>query len=223
MSWFEHWTLFGDVQALVAGEWGSTRFGSALLQKFYVRLVGSLVDAVSCRTRRWRSSRSRSAFRPVSWLLPVVGQHDCSHHSQVRACLGFRECSVQDADTLAGWLAVHVCDTDRRPDQVREELRMRCRAERIEPPATKRVGSEGRRCMFTAERTPLPHDAATGEHRMKIMLRQVQLGPRQRRTTTRTRHDSDPRPGSAFKHAYRRASPEPGSSCGIASFEWCRG
>ena len=38
------------------------------------------------------------------WWGSTIGYH----RSQIRAYLGFRECSVQDADTLTGWLAVHV-------------------------------------------------------------------------------------------------------------------
>ncbi len=52
------------------------------------------------------------------------------HRAQIRAHLGFRECSVADADTLTGWLAVNVCEAERRPEQVRDELLVRCRSER---------------------------------------------------------------------------------------------
>jgi hypothetical protein len=32
-----------------------------------------------------------------------------------------------------------VCEAERRPDLIREELLARCRAERIEPPAAERI------------------------------------------------------------------------------------
>ncbi|MFF1651529.1 hypothetical protein [Streptomyces sp. NPDC058240] len=48
--------------------------------------------------------------------------------------LGFRECSVADAEKLAVHLAEHVAHKERRPEQVRVELLTRCRAESIEPP-----------------------------------------------------------------------------------------
>ena len=60
---------------------------------------------------------------------------------------------MQDADTLTGWLAVNVCETERRHDQVREELLMRCRGERIEPPAAKRVDRIVRSALHQAEQT----------------------------------------------------------------------
>ena len=83
------------------------------------------------------------------WAGSTIGYH----RWQIRAYLGFRECSVQDADTLTGWLAVHVCETERRHDQVREELLMRCRGERIEPPAAKRVDRIVRSALHQAEQT----------------------------------------------------------------------
>ncbi|WP_341846352.1 DUF4158 domain-containing protein [Streptomyces regalis] len=56
------------------------------------------------------------------------------HRSQIRGHLGFRECSVADAEKLTGWLAEHVACKERRPEQVRVELLARCRTESIEPP-----------------------------------------------------------------------------------------
>ncbi len=60
------------------------------------------------------------------------------HRAQVRTHLGFRECSVADAEKLTGWLADHVALSERRPDLVHAELLARCRAESIEPPTTGR-------------------------------------------------------------------------------------
>jgi hypothetical protein len=53
---------------------------------------------------------------------------------EIRRALGFRECSVGDAEKLTAWLAEHVAQHERRGDRVREELLARCKAERIEPP-----------------------------------------------------------------------------------------
>jgi hypothetical protein len=61
-----------------------------------------------------------------------------NHRSQVREHLGFRECSVADADKLTDWLAAHVANAEQDQDRVREELFRRCRAERIEPPTGQR-------------------------------------------------------------------------------------
>ncbi|MEV6212270.1 hypothetical protein [Kitasatospora sp. NPDC051914] len=37
------------------------------------------------------------------------------HRAQIRGHLGFRECSVADADKLTAWLAEHVACKERRP------------------------------------------------------------------------------------------------------------
>ena len=62
-----------------------------------------------------------------------------AHRAEIRAHLGFRECSVADAGKLTAWLAGHVTQAERRPELVREELLARCRDERIEPPTRTRI------------------------------------------------------------------------------------
>ena len=61
------------------------------------------------------------------------------HRAQVRKFLGFRECTVADAGKLTEWLAGEVCQRERRPERVREELLRRCGAEGIEQPAPGRM------------------------------------------------------------------------------------
>jgi hypothetical protein len=50
------------------------------------------------------------------------GRQIKAHRSEIRGSLGFRECSVADAEKLTAWLAEHVAQAERRPDQVRVEL-----------------------------------------------------------------------------------------------------
>jgi len=73
------------------------------------------------------------------------------HRAQIRAHLGFRECSVTDAEKLTEWLAANVCEAERRPELVRDELLARCRAGRIEPPAAGRVDRMVRSALHQAE------------------------------------------------------------------------
>jgi hypothetical protein len=73
------------------------------------------------------------------------------HRAQIRAHLGFRECSVADAQQLTQWLAGAVCEAERRPELVRNELLVRCRAERIEPPAAGRIDRIVRSPLHQAE------------------------------------------------------------------------
>jgi hypothetical protein len=58
---------------------------------------------------------------------------------------------VADADKLTEWLAVNVCEAERRPELVRDELLVRCRAEQIEPPAAGRVDRIVRSALHQAE------------------------------------------------------------------------
>src|SRR3954469_18946674 len=56
-----------------------------------------------------------------------------------------------DADKLTEWLTVNVCEAERRPELVRDELLVRCRAERIEPPAAGGIDRIVRSALHQAE------------------------------------------------------------------------
>jgi Domain of unknown function (DUF4158) len=164
----EHWTLLDDEQKLIAGKRGPTRLGFALLLKFYTR---------AGRFPRGRGELPNQAVEFVARQVGVapsdLGFYEWTgrtieyHRAQIRAHLGFRECSVADADKLAGWLAANVCEAERRPELVRDELLVRCRAERIEPPAAGRIDRTVRSALHHAEQAltariaaRLPADAA---------------------------------------------------------------
>ena len=148
----EHWTLLDDELKLIAGKRGPTRLGFALLLKFYTRLgrfprgPGELPDeAVAFVARQVGVDPGELGF--YEWSGSTIAYH----RSQIRAHLGFRECSVADADKLTEWLAANVCEVERRPELVRDELLVRCRAERIEPPAAGRVDRIVRSALHQAE------------------------------------------------------------------------
>ena len=67
------------------------------------------------------------------------GRTNRFHRNQIRAALGFRECTVADAEALSVWLVEHVTQLERSGDRVREHLLARCRAEKIEPRTSGRV------------------------------------------------------------------------------------
>lgn len=119
----EHWTLLEDEQDLVAGKRGATRLGFALVLKFYIRYgrfprgrAELPADAVEFVARQVRVDASELAFYEFADRMARY------HQTQIRRHLGFRECSVVDADKLAEWLAANVCGAERRHDQVRAEL-----------------------------------------------------------------------------------------------------
>jgi Transposase. len=136
----EFWTLLdGELQQLGAKR-GSARLGFAILLKFYTRhgrfprgRAEVADEAVGFVARQVGVAASELGF--YGWS----GRTIESHPAQIRHYLGFRECTVTDAEKLAEWLAAGVCRSERRPDQVRERLLTRCRAERLHPPAGGRV------------------------------------------------------------------------------------
>ncbi|MER6198115.1 DUF4158 domain-containing protein [Streptomyces sp. NPDC001586] len=102
----EHWTLLKDEQVLVSGKRGATRLGFDVLLKFYTEhgrfprdraeLPGEAVEFVA-----------RQVQVPASELgfYELTGRTVEYHRAQIRGHLGFRECSVVDAEklTAAGW------------------------------------------------------------------------------------------------------------------------
>ncbi|MFF0658732.1 DUF4158 domain-containing protein [Micromonospora tulbaghiae] len=150
----EHWTLLDDERELTAGKRGPTRLGFALLLKFYTRAGrfprgrGELPDeAVEFVARQVGVDSAELVL--YEWSGSTIAYH----RAQIRAHLGFRECSVADADKLTEWLAANVCEAERRPELVRDELLVRCRAERIEPPAPGRIDRIVRSALHQAEQT----------------------------------------------------------------------
>ncbi|MGH8880132.1 MAG: DUF4158 domain-containing protein, partial [Stackebrandtia sp.] len=163
----DRWTLVADELALVAGKRGATRLGFAVLVRF-------------CTDRgRFPRGRSEIPDAAVEYVARQVGVpatdfafYEWSgrtiefHRGQIRRALGFRECGVADADKLTEWLVVNVTQAERNPERVREELLVRCREERIEPPSGGRVDRmvrsalhRGEELLFTEVATRLPEPA----------------------------------------------------------------
>lgn len=136
----EHWTVLEDERTLVDAKRGATRLGFALLLKFYTRhgrfptgrsnLPGEVVEFVARQVQV-----ASAGLQTYEWTERSIERH----RAQIREQLGFRECTVANAEQLTGWLAEHVAQAERRPALVRDELLAHCRSERIEPPAPGRV------------------------------------------------------------------------------------
>ncbi|MFE9826796.1 DUF4158 domain-containing protein [Streptomyces sp. NPDC005791] len=150
----EHWTLLKDEQTLVSGKRGATRLGFAVLLKFYTQygrfprnraeLPGEAVEFVARQVQV-----PALELESYDWTGRTVEYH----RAQIREHLGFRECSVADAEKLTAYLAEHVAHKERRPEQVRVELLVRCREESIEPPTSGRCD----RIVGAALRRPRSH------------------------------------------------------------------
>ena len=122
------------------GKRGTTGLGFALMLRFYAergrfpRGRSEVPDgAVEYVARQVGVERTEVAF--YEWS----GRTNRFHRNQIRTALGFRECTVTDGDALVGWLVEHVTQVERGAERVREHLRARCRAEKIEPPTAGRV------------------------------------------------------------------------------------
>lgn len=137
----EHWTLVGDELKLLTGRTGPSKLGLALWLKFFI-LEG-----------RFPSGRSELTDEAVAWVARQVkvsasdiglfdgeGRTAERLRSVVRTFLGFRECSVADAEKLTAWLADDVCGRERQAQRVREALLERLREEQIERPSRIRIG-----------------------------------------------------------------------------------
>jgi hypothetical protein len=129
------WTLVEDDWRLVGNKTGATRLGFGLLLKFFElearfpRHAGELpkpaVDYVAGQVKVDPAALARYAW---------TGRTIEYHRAQIRRALGFREATRDDERKLADWLAAEVAPVEPSDERVREALRARCRAERIEPP-----------------------------------------------------------------------------------------
>ncbi len=97
--------------------------------------------------RQVKASAAELGF--YEWSGRTMGRH----RGEIREHLGFRECSVADAEKLTDWLAANVAHAERDADKVRVELLKRMREERIEPSTDGRVGRMVASALRTAELT----------------------------------------------------------------------
>ena len=148
----DHFTLVGDELELLHAKSGATRLGFAALLKFllwrgrFPRAAHELpADAVAHLARQVRVPAGELA------TFDFAGRSAQRFRGEIRGYTGFRECSVADAEALAGWLAEHVASGERRPQRVRDELIGRCRAQLIEPPTPERVSEIARSALHQAE------------------------------------------------------------------------
>jgi hypothetical protein len=134
------WTLVDDDWRLVGNKTGATRLGFAVLLKFFElearfpRHAGEVPKAATA----WVAKQVKvdpSELIAYAW----DGRTIKSHRAQVREALGFRESTTADEDHLTTWLAEKVCPVELSDERQREALLVRCRAERLEPPATTRI------------------------------------------------------------------------------------
>ena len=101
----DHWTVLSDEAGLVNVKQENTRLAFALLLKFYTQhgrfprgraeFPDEVVDYVARQTRT-----PASTLGLYEWSGRTIERH----RREIRDHLGFRECSVPDADKLTDWL-----------------------------------------------------------------------------------------------------------------------
>jgi hypothetical protein len=137
----EHFTLDDRERELLRNKSGSTRLGFAAMLK-YVGYKGRFPRGLF----ELPDDAIEHLARQVKVAAPQIGAYDFTsrqiknHRREIRAHTGFRICTVRDGEQLAGWLAAHIAQDERRAEHVRAMLLGRCKDERIEPPTPERAG-----------------------------------------------------------------------------------
>ena len=166
----ERWTLRASDRALLGNKTGSTRLGFAVLLKMFQaegrfpsRPEEVPVAAVEAIARQ--IGVSAAAWRSYEWGSRAIAYH----RAQIRDALGFREATLEDAETLARWLESQVSALEHRSDRLRVAARERCRSLCIEPPSPDRLDRLVRSVVHRHEEalcaavlTRLPAEAAAG-------------------------------------------------------------
>ena len=136
----ERWSLTHDEFELLQHRTERSRLGFAVLLKFFQgqgrfpterkEVPAVVLDYVAAQV-----DISRDVFAEYD----LTGRSCERDRAQIRARLGFRRVSVDDAQALAHWLAREVLSVDHQVAHVREAALEWCRSKRIEPPTSSRL------------------------------------------------------------------------------------
>jgi hypothetical protein len=134
------WVLHAADRALIGNKAGATRLGFAVLLKLF---------AAEGRFPRCAEDVPLAAVEAVAGQVGVTvtawqgydwhGRTIEYHRAQIRAALGFREATLDDAEALGRWLDSQVLALERRPDRLLAAARERCRDQSVEPPSPERL------------------------------------------------------------------------------------
>ncbi len=136
----DRWTLRAADRALLGNKTGATRLGFAVLLKLFqaegrfprrpedvpVAAVEAIAGQVGVAAAAWQGYDWRG--RTIEY-----------HRAQIRAALGFREATLDDAEALGRWLDGQALALERRPDRLLVAARERCRSQHLEPPSPERL------------------------------------------------------------------------------------
>jgi hypothetical protein len=136
----DRWTLRATDRALLGNKTGATRLGFAVLLKLF-QAEGRFprrpedVPLAAVEAVAGQVGVPAAAWRGYGW----GGRAIEYHRAQIRAALGFREATLDDAEALGRWLDGQVLDLERRHDRLLVAARERCRSSQLEPPSHDRL------------------------------------------------------------------------------------
>jgi Domain of unknown function (DUF4158) len=166
----DRWTLRAADRALLGNKSGATRLGFAVLLKLF-QTEGRFprrpedVPAAAVEVLAPQVGVPAAAWRGYDWRGRTIEYH----RAQIRAALGFREATDEDAVALVRWLEERALDLERRHDRLLAAAREHCRALRLEPPSPDRLDRLVRSALHRQEeafcavlRARLPPETAAG-------------------------------------------------------------
>ena len=136
----DRWTLHAADRALLGNKTGATRLGFAVLLKLFA-MEGRFprraedVPAAAVEAIAGQVGVAAAAWQGFDWRGRTVEYH----RAQVRAALGFREATLDDAEALGRWLEGQVLALERLPERLLAAARERCRSQNLEPPSPARL------------------------------------------------------------------------------------
>jgi hypothetical protein len=159
------WALIAPDWELVGSKPGATRLGFTALVKFFEIAgrfpeYGAEVPEQAVTYLAEQVKIDPGLFAKYQWS----GRTSERHRAQVRAAMGFRECTEADQQELAGWLSREVCPTELRREALRDVVLAHCRSEqvRLEPPTFGQIS----RLVGSALRMFEERFCGTTEHRL---------------------------------------------------------
>ena len=150
----DRWTLRAADRALLGNKSGATRLRFAVLLKLFQAEGRFPRRPEDVPIAAVQALGSQIGVPAAAWGgYPWQGRTAEYHRAQIRAALGVREATDEDAATLARWLKGQVLATERRHDRLLAAARERCRSLRIEPPSPERLDRLVRSALHRQEDT----------------------------------------------------------------------
>lgn len=134
----DRWTLSSSERAPALAKRSENRLGFALLLKHFAAF-GRFPASLAQIDTEIQSYVADQVDIPVSRSLVLTVRTEERYRAEIRAFLGFREATRDDARDLALWLRDHAVSESRDREHLTGALEVECRRRMIEPPAADRI------------------------------------------------------------------------------------